>query len=1034
MPRLRLSRNTQYTQSDPVPGPSRLVDQHPDLSGIDEHDEASDSTPKLVNDALLFPNEQAITPAARLRALIASSTPRPTTHFEPPPKSPSLLESDFELPPADVEKSRIANVKQIFSAALRESPQKSRRRRSSIDGSEVEGSPVKSASVRDKGKRKVASDEEITRPPSSSSQAASFSMLREKLENSRTPSKNIPLSRLFDMDNDSQDTASLLRELNQSTPPFATSTPQRSLQMPLFASQTSNLLEADSEMNRAMEASSTLDPLHEPENSSEVTRPAVDEFSKTLKRHSADFHGLSKQHSLKRSPSNPTNTSRRVSDGHVDRVGLPDLKHRRSQGSISSVGSHSPLLSPAWPPRRSLSRQSSASSLQSQDDDFSSRASSVSSQAEYRDRIRQQELERNYDLWATTTSHDLVPKAQPLVLHLHYRSTLPTDSVNDSPFRRLLLALRIGTPPGSPSRRRDDLRASTPHSPLAPIFHETNRPISPSPAQSKLSHRRSIDFSNRLGSSTPSLRPTRLKENLSHSSPTAIPRSVSPMPRSHSPLPPISVSPAPSLTPGPRPPSRTGQSSRIPVRLKPTVSTEQREPEIHAERVSDVNTAPSPLEPAISHVPLTPDPADSTSHLNIPGAEETSSGDATPLSRPLKLPREDTAVQQIESAQAPSPPLTPSEDSLDEATPHVSVLSTPPRQHSSRIEFKTPPPPVGLPDLPGPPPSSDEETDLEGNIETRAGGLSLMKTPKPPGSWADTPAPEKPRFLSNSSDPVASDQDIGLATPGPSLSRGSSLPLQTPAPPGGWLATPAPRKSILKVRFDPQSESFPASSQDEYSGADVSDLPVKSNPSLTASEVPRNGLVSLDRDAPASNDDEEPPSRINRTRRVPTIHMLDAYGREIIDTPTPDLDSIEMVDVMGPNVEDAVDDSLASADDSSLLDHNEALNRVRLGLSHLAHDMSDADRSMELTADPLRLQQLDSVSRAARETRETIAHSLTLARTSSEEMRNRFAPMREYTRLKNNTSPSLGKKVRTLLWYGVSVFGCLAVVALITLR
>ncbi|KAG5220082.1 hypothetical protein IMY05_C4685000500 [Salix suchowensis] len=218
----------------------------------------------------------ADTPAARLRALMSSTSSKfPQSTPPPPPKSPSLLDSDLETPHiVGRDKSSVADVKQIFSFALREpgdTPQKTRARRNSIDGSEVDGSPMKS---RDKGKRKSLSDEEVDNGKLTCARAkqsymtsqtvlvslrsslatTTFNNLREKLEKSRSQLKNMPLSKILDLDNNSQDTASLLRELNQATPPMATSTPQRSMQMPLFSSQSSNLLEHDSEMNRMMEA------------------------------------------------------------------------------------------------------------------------------------------------------------------------------------------------------------------------------------------------------------------------------------------------------------------------------------------------------------------------------------------------------------------------------------------------------------------------------------------------------------------------------------------------------------------------------------------------------------------------------------------------------------------------------------------------------------------------------------------------------------------------------------------------------------
>jgi serine/arginine repetitive matrix protein 2 len=100
-----------------------------------------------------------------------------------------------------------------------------------------------------------------------------------------------------------------------------------------------------------------------------------------------------------------------------------------------------------------------------------------------------------------------------------------------------------------------------------------------------------------------------------------------------------------------------------------------------------------------------------------------------------------------------------------------------------------------------------------------------MKTPRPPGAWG-TPASSVPSRLDELFEPeaastppvkygVASEEtssesyisaDSGLMTPAASMSRapGQTTIGQTPAPPGGWLATPGTdkRKSLLKVRFE----------------------------------------------------------------------------------------------------------------------------------------------------------------------------------------------------------------------------------------
>jgi hypothetical protein len=70
------------------------------------------------------------------------------------------------------------SLKDIFSRALRDTPQKGRHRRNSIDISEVEASPrVEKERAKNKGKRKSLSDEEPDKP--SSTHISIFS-LRQK--------------------------------------------------------------------------------------------------------------------------------------------------------------------------------------------------------------------------------------------------------------------------------------------------------------------------------------------------------------------------------------------------------------------------------------------------------------------------------------------------------------------------------------------------------------------------------------------------------------------------------------------------------------------------------------------------------------------------------------------------------------------------------------------------------------------------------------------------------------------------------------
>ena len=213
----------------------------------------------------------------------------------------------------------------------------------------------------------------------------------------------------------------------------------------------------------------------------------------------------------------------------------------------------------------------------------------------------------------------------------------------------------------------------------------------------------------------------------------------------------------------------------------------------------------------------------------------------TPIARPIEIP-------PPEKLQSPSPVESflasaehPSDVSADasegpssptsfhpDAAPSLE-LSTPPRRPSfstSKIEFQTPSPPKGLPELPGPP-SEDDDT---GTVDTlfaprKNDGLlntTIAKTPRPPGAWAATPAPVPAPTRSQTPQPTSSstrhsrtrsnslpqasfmETQSSIATPTPALPQAGTLPARTPAPPGGWFSTPGSlrRKNLLKVRFE----------------------------------------------------------------------------------------------------------------------------------------------------------------------------------------------------------------------------------------
>ncbi|KAF9038347.1 hypothetical protein BDZ89DRAFT_945788 [Hymenopellis radicata] len=112
------------------------------------------------------------TPAQRLRAIMSRMPPDTSARADAPPASPSDRDSDFDPPnlASSTASSYKGSLKGLISRALRppgDTPQKDkgRRRRNSIDTSEVESSPrvqkVRQERAGVKGKRKSHSDEEV---------------------------------------------------------------------------------------------------------------------------------------------------------------------------------------------------------------------------------------------------------------------------------------------------------------------------------------------------------------------------------------------------------------------------------------------------------------------------------------------------------------------------------------------------------------------------------------------------------------------------------------------------------------------------------------------------------------------------------------------------------------------------------------------------------------------------------------------------------------------------------------------------------
>lgn len=263
--------------------------------------------------------------------------------------------------------------------------------------------------------------------------------------------------------------------------------------------------------------------------------------------------------------------------------------------------------------------------------------------------------------------------------------------------------------------------------------------------------------------------------------------------------------------------------------------------------------------------------------------------------------------------------------------------------------------------------------------------LTAMKTPKPPGGWTSTPVGEPPLRTHSLPDEYEDSQyDSGLATPAASLSRAASLPPQTPAPPGGWMATPY-RKSILKVRFDletPESEISVSEGVGESTKSSPSgsrESPRSESSSVHMSNPQMNGALVAPPPREVKGEDvvrtrtPEPPATPLSTspsrtiRKSPSIRVVDAFGRErasnvddvgakqekqeaVPNISTPRSKSaVRIVDAMGREVDEVIEPGSESrSEEDKPVKRDEALARVREGLVDLADGLSEADRYISL--------------------------------------------------------------------------------------
>ncbi|KAJ7594744.1 hypothetical protein C8J56DRAFT_447987 [Mycena floridula] len=648
--------------------------------------------------------------------------------------------------------------------------------------------------------------------------------------------------------------------------------------------------------------------------------------------------------------------------------------------SFAASSSHSPTHhghshshSPTWDRQRTFShpiRPGSALSLHRHESGSASPSSIHSRESEEEEEIKAEivhERERNWNAPR--------PKWQPHMhqSHQHMPSPSPTPSNSSngstaSSRQRTISLKPSGTPKGeSPVHRNGSLmtarltpgntspngkplaRQKTPASLQRPLSYSA-RPSSPLPSSS--SYQRPLSYPARPRSPIPPRSPdlapkshrTPLPSGSRNGSLSSIKRKPS-EPEKESPQRPVH-SRAPS---SPTPSARSSVPSRrslIPV-SSPSKSSGLSGPTVRPDSPSGHSSTSVQTEPEADD---DDDPLaqENTPTLRTSAPLPVASPEQVPLSR---LPSNDEArLAKAISSQPISPPSSPSEpSSLTKAEPLFSLPSTPPRRPSfaSKLEFQTPSPPRGLPDLPGPP-SEDEEDETTPNRQIS--DLSTAKTPKPPGGWAYTPIVPKQNGLSraNSLPPEADsddDDDSKFSTPTASLSRAASMPPQTPALPGGWMNTPLHRKS---VRFEAVSD-LEMSTSDAPSGSIFTDT----------DQSPMPGVLNLE-EAMRSEPSFSPKS----PRRAATVRILDEFGVELepVRPETPRSKSIvRIVDAMGREVE--------PNDDERPSTRREALFYLQRGFYEIGKGLDELQRPSDVRIEPQRIKELEDQSSAAREAR-----------------------------------------------------------------
>ncbi|KAF8265240.1 hypothetical protein EI94DRAFT_1736338 [Lactarius quietus] len=416
VPRLRITRHSHSPLDDdlsrtPTAGPSRLHPFHAD-------NEDTDSTPRLPVSSSL-PSIYAVTddtPAARLRALLAqvpntSSASRTQLLHEPPPPLPSDRDSDFDPPPkwanSSTTSSARENLRSLFTHALREPGDTPRKdtRRNSIDSSEVEDSPRIDRVIQErswnKGKRTSFSDEELEtsskrNTPVPASHAANMEALRSRILGSHPSQSDASMSLASDS---STDNAALIREMHghAAPAPGISSTSLQTVHLSNQFQSQSNLLDQDSEMQRALGVADSFDSASTNQAPSfpQMAEPSLAARPRTSLVRAGSLTETKLTTNVSRQ-SEGTQAQRRRYDS-LERPskfvnGAPDnaVDCTPPRERRDSYHHHRSPLPQEFPRQKYSPAQSGGSRS-------SSRTGSTSSLADFRDRLKDTEKERHYE-------------------------------------------------------------------------------------------------------------------------------------------------------------------------------------------------------------------------------------------------------------------------------------------------------------------------------------------------------------------------------------------------------------------------------------------------------------------------------------------------------------------------------------------------------------------------------------------------------------------------------------------------------------